>query len=312
MAELGTKKAFNSEYVDPSDAEKGINGGYQFEGSDVLFADDLNKIVNNEKHLKESKSDKGHTHTPEEIGAAPAVHRHGYSDLTDVAAASHTHTFQDLSGVAAAGHTHSPSAIGAAAANHTHSLESLEAAPARHTHTASEIGAHTHSAKDIETGLIVGNNGISVSRSSTGVYTVSGEVPALMGYRYSRQTIGTNTSCSYDSYDLTRNKDKGTIQVLFLRLSQAETGYTIDIPIEMLILMFHTQQSVDVLNITSNRITMQVTNCILSKNNVSHKYMDIDLTAKFSFISKGGYSGNALRAEWWGRPLEKTYEPTGY
>lgn len=259
MAELGTKKAFNSEYVDPSDAEKGVNGGYQFEGSDVLFADDLNKIVNNEMHLKESKSDKGHAHTPEEIGAAPAEHRHDYSELDGVAA---------------------------------------------------EI--HTHSVGDIKAGLIVGNNGISVSRSSTGVYTVSGEVPALMGYRYSRQTIGTNTSCSYDSYDLTRNKDKGTIQVLFLRLSQAETGYTIDIPIEMLILMFHTQQSVDVLNITSNRITMQVTNCILSKNNVSHKYMDIDLTAKFSFISKGGYSGNALRAEWWGRPLEKTYEPTGY
>ena len=68
---------FTSEkYVDPSSATEGINGGKQFVGSDALFADDINKIVNNEMYLFDKIQDRQQRHhcKPEQLGR---VYRRG-------------------------------------------------------------------------------------------------------------------------------------------------------------------------------------------------------------------------------------------
>ena len=57
MADLETRKPFSADnYVDPASLS-GINGGKEFERSDVMFADDVNKIVNNQMYLKDKKAD---------------------------------------------------------------------------------------------------------------------------------------------------------------------------------------------------------------------------------------------------------------
>ena len=57
------------------------------------------RLVSKVRALLAGKSDAGHTHTPSQVGAAPASHTHDY---------------------AASGHTHSLASLGAAAASHTH------------------------------------------------------------------------------------------------------------------------------------------------------------------------------------------------
>lgn len=96
-------------------------------------------LVEQVLELLESKSDKGHSHTPAEIGAAPAEHSHDLSGL-GVASADHTHTPDEV-GAAPAEHTHTPEDIGAAPAAHTHTPDEAGAAPAEHTHTPEDIGA---------------------------------------------------------------------------------------------------------------------------------------------------------------------------
>lgn len=245
---------FTSEkYVDPSSATEGINGGKQFVGSDALFADDINKIVNNEMYLFDKIQE--------------AVN-------TPISGDTKCKITYDHKGLVTKGENLAPS--------------------------------------DIPAGLITGSNGITVSRNSSGVYTVGGSISKLTGFRYSRQTISSSTTMNFNSYDLTKNRVKGAIQVLFLRLNQSQSGYTIDIPIEMLLLMYQTQQELEVLGSYSDVIKMQITSCSVSRYSASHPYMDIALTVKFSYSSRSGTRGNGLRAEWWGRTLEATSETSGY
>lgn len=280
---------FTSEkYVDPSSATEGINGGKQFVGSDALFADDINKIVNNEMYLKSSKTDVGH--------------RHVYEDLSGVAEANHTHNAKDLD--------FNPAEVGAVEANEE--ITGDTKCKITYDHKGLVTKGENLAPSDIPAGLITGSNGITVSRSGNGVYTVGGFVSKLTGYRYSRQTISSSTTMNFNSYDLTKNRVKGAIQVLFLRLNQSQSGYTIDIPIEMLLLMYQTQQELEVLGSYSDVIKMQITSCSVSRYSASHPYMDIALTVKFSYSSRSGTRGNGLRAEWWGRTLEATSETSGY
>lgn len=324
MANEGQKFA-SDKFYDPLSETEGINGGRQFEGSDVMFADDVNKIVSNEIFLNNTKADKTHTHEYEDLsGVAKEQHTHQANEVNGVALQGHTHQANEVYGVALENHTHNatdldfnPAEVGAVAAN-----ESITAAT-KCKITYDEKGLVTAGANlsntDIPSGLIQGGTGVSVSRNAgTGVYTVSAPKPQLVGYRYARQVVssgGSNIiSYNYSTADLTLNKQKGSVQVLFLRLNQSNTGRTIDIPIEMLILMYHTQQELEVLNTYSDFIRMQVTGCNALRQNATHPFMDLAITAKFSYASRSGAAGTGkwLRAEWWGRELEDTPETSGY
>ena len=278
MANEGQKFA-SDKFYDPLSETEGINGGRQFEGSDVMFADDVNKIVSNEIFLNNTKADK--------------THRHDSSSLD-----------------------FDPADIGVVAAN-----ESITAAT-KCKITYDEKGLVTAGANlsnpDIPSGLIQGGDGVTVSRNAgTGVYTVSANKLKLVGYRYPQQGITLNKysfTANYNTYDLTANRPKGAVQVLFLRLNQSNTGYTIDIPIEMLILMYHSQENMRILGEELSPYKMQITNCNVSRRNASHPYLDINITVNFTYELQvaGTGTGKWLRAEWWGRELEDTPETSGY
>ncbi|QTL95525.1 phage tail protein [Aeromonas jandaei] len=87
----------------------------------------------------DSKAQLGHTHSPSESGAAPAVHGHQVADIWGLKADldsksnnGHGHAVTDVAGLqgalagkADAGHTHSPSESGAAPAVHGHSVSDI-------------------------------------------------------------------------------------------------------------------------------------------------------------------------------------------
>lgn len=258
MANEGQKFA-SDKFYDPLSETEGINGGRQFEGSDVMFADDVNKIVSNEMYLFEKIQE--------------AVN-------TPISGDTKCKITYDQKGLVTAG-------------------ENL-------------------SNPDIPSGLIQGGDGVTVSRNAgTGVYTVSANKLKLVGYRYPQQGITLNKysfTANYNTYDLTANRPKGAVQVLFLRLNQSNTGYTIDIPIEMLILMYHSQENMRILGEELSPYKMQITNCNVSRRNASHPYLDINITVNFTYELQvaGTGTGKWLRAEWWGRELEDTPETSGY
>lgn len=91
-------------------------------------------------------------------------------------------------------------------------------------------------------------------------------------------------------------------------------NYVIDIPIDMLLLLYQTQEVLEVLNSYNDYIEIQVIDCKASRASASHPYLDLNVTIKFYYttLSGSGGRGNAFRAEWWGRKLEETPETSGY
>lgn len=81
----------------------------------------------------DGKAASGHTHTPEQAGAAPAVHGHAIADVSGLQGA--------LDGKATTGHTHTPEQAGAAPASHGHDPGSIGAAYASHTHPGAQGNA---------------------------------------------------------------------------------------------------------------------------------------------------------------------------
>ena len=65
------------------DIPNGVSDNINTDSSDFLATTKLTHTLYTT--LNSSKSNVGHTHTPEECGAAPTVHTHSFSDLTDMA-----------------------------------------------------------------------------------------------------------------------------------------------------------------------------------------------------------------------------------
>ena len=334
MADLETRKPFSADnYVDPASLS-GINGGKEFERSDVMFADDVNKIVNNQMYLKDKKADLASpdfSGEPKITGKAIATESY-VDDALRVKADLASPDFSGepkITGKAIATESYVDKAVGGITINNkpfsgnitlnAEDVGAVEANPRIAGGTKCKVtydhkGLVTYGEDlglwDMPWDLVVAGNGINVRRNDSGKYEVASD-SQLVGFRYPGYKA--DTSYEFSSSDLTSNYKKGEVQLLFLRLCQSKTDNTVDIPIDLLILMKNTGQEITILGESySGGISMQVTDCRAIKTDGYRPYMDISVTIKFSFSSRGGDSEGYVRAEWWARRLEHNPGPTGY
>lgn len=334
MADLETRKPFSADnYVDPA-SKTGINGGKEFERSDAMFADDVNKIINNQMFLKDKKADLANPNfsgEPSISGKAIATEHYvdeAMKSKADLANPNFSGA-PSISGEQIATKKYVQDTYGGFKVNNKPLSDDL-------TLTANDVGAveanlpisggthckitYDHKGLvqygqnldlwDIPWGLVGAGNGISVSRNSDGEYVVRSDAE-LVGVQYPGGKA--EGSYMFSSEKLTSNYQKGEVQLLFLRLCQSNTGYSVDIPIDLLFLMKNTGQKIAILGeYNSGQISMQVTDCTALKTDVYRPYMDFSVTIDFDFTSRGGDTYGYVKAEWWARRLEHNPGPTGY